>query len=138
MISPFFHFQNTFNRLFKNCIKFLLGLTQVKADGTLNYDKIYLTLFYLREGRGAEAKLPYPSVFLKYLQNYLLTWLEIFKVWFSNCFKAFLKKMMKIGVRKALNYALSRMTSYRKKSRKIFFSFFSIIFYFLLFPCCVC
>ena len=87
-------------------------------------------------GRG--AKMPYPLVFLKYLQNYLLNWLEIFKVWFSNCLKAVLKKLLKIGVRKALNHALSWMTSYRKKSPKIFFSFFSIIFHFLSFPCCVC
>ena len=37
------------------------------------------------------AKMPYPSVFLKHLQNYLQNWLEIYKVWFSDCLKAVLK-----------------------------------------------
>ena len=41
------------------------------------------------------AKMPYPSVFLKCLQNYWLNWLEIFKVWFWNCLKAALKKYWK-------------------------------------------
>ena len=85
------------------------------------------------------AKMPYPSIFFKYLQIYLLNWLEIiFKVWFSNCLKAVLKNLLKIGVRKALDHALSWMMSYWKKSLKIFFLVFSIIFHFLSFSCCVC
>ena len=69
-------------------------------------------------------KMPYSSGFLKYLQNYLPNWLEIFEIWFSNCLKAVLKKLLKINVRKALNHALSWMKSYRKQSPKNFFSFF--------------
>ena len=84
------------------------------------------------------AKMAYLSVFLKYLQNYLLNWLEIFRVWYSDCLKTVEKKLLKIGIRKALNHAFSWMTSYWKKSLKIFFGFFSIIFHFLSFPCCVC
>ena len=113
-------------------------------DFSVDYDNLdvddfldiheYLTLFYLRGG----AKMSYPSVFLKYLQSYLLNWIEIFRVWFSDCLKAVLKQMLKIVIRKALNNALSCRTSYRKKSPKIAFSFFSIIFHFLSFPCCVC
>ena len=51
--------------------------------------------------------------------------------------KAILKIILKIGVRKLLNHALSWMTSCRKKFAKIYFLLFSIIFYFLSFPCCV-
>ena len=91
-----------------------------------------------RRRGGGGAKMPYPSGFFKYLQNYLLNWLEIFKVWFSYCLKAVLKKLLKIGVRKALKHTLSWMTPYRKKFQKRFFSFFSIIFHFLSFPCCDC
>ena len=79
-----------------------------------------LTLFYL----GGGAKMPYPSAFLKSLQNYSLNWLEIFRVWFSDC----LKVVLKIGVRKALNRALSWTTFNRKKSpKKIFFNNFSLL-----------
>ena len=103
----------------------------VKELQNLYYWTNLLTLFYLGWGKGRE--MPYPSVFLKYLKNYSLNWLEIFKVWFSNCLKAVPKKLLKIRVRKALNHALFWMTSYRKKSPKIFFSFFSMIFHFLIF-----
>ena len=110
------------------------------------YILVYLLLCYLSHvlfsvaatGWRGWAKMAYPSVFLKYLQNYLLNWLKIFKVWFSNCLKAVLENLLKIGTRKALNHALSWMTPYRKKSPKFLFSFFSIIFHFLTFPCCVC
>ena len=64
--------------------------------------------------------MPHPSIFLKYLQNYLLNGLEIFKVRFSDCLKAVLKKLLKIGVRKAPNHALSSMMSFQKNSSKIF------------------
>ena len=70
-----------------------------------------LSLFYLGD-EGQKC----PMVFLKYLQNYLLNWLEIFKVWFSDCLKVALNKFLKIGLGKALNHALSWMTSYQKKN----------------------
>ena len=76
------------------------------------------------------AKMTYLSGFFKYLQNYKLNRLETSKVCFSNCFKAVLIKLMKIGVRKALNHALSWMTLYRKKSPKILFRFFQQVFTF--------
>ena len=85
-------------------------------------DLILFTLFYWA-GRGG-AKMPYPSGFFKYLQNYFLNWLEIFRVSFSDCLKAVLKKLLKIGVRKALNHVLSWMTSYRKNPWNLFFRFF--------------
>ena len=87
---------------------------------------------------GGRAKTPTLRISLKYLQNYLLNWLEIFRVRSSDCLKAVLIKLLKIGVKKALNHALSWMTSYRKNDSKTFPSFFSIIFHFLSFPCCVC
>ena len=74
-----------------------------------NFD---LTLFYLG---GEGAKMPYPSGFFKYLKNYLLNWLESFKSDFPTVWTV-LKKILKTGVRKALNHALSWMTSYGKKS----------------------
>ena len=55
-------------------------------------NKATSTLFYWGEGINA---LPF-RVFFKYLQNYSLNWLEIFGVWFSNCLKAVLKKLLKI------------------------------------------
>ena len=100
----------------------------------------FLTLFYWEEegrGRGGgRVKMPYPSGGFEISPKLRtkLTWSLNF------CLKAVLKKLLKIGVRKALKHALSWMTSYGKKSPKIFFRFFffSIIFYFLSFPCCVC
>ena len=79
------------------------------------------------------AKMAYLSVFFKYLQNYLLNWLEIFRVWFSDYLKVVLNNLLKIGVRKALKHTLSWMTSNQKNFLKIFFVFFSIIFHFLSF-----
>ena len=111
-----------------------LKATRSKPGQKRYRHSVLKTLFDLRY----ITKMPYPSGFFKYLQNYLLNWLEIFEVWLSNCLKAVLKKLMKIGVRKALNHALSWMTSYRKKSPQNFFLFFSIIFHFFSFPCCVC
>ena len=105
------------------------------------WKKLCLTLFYLGVGRRGGQKCPTLQVFLKHLQNYLLNWLEIFKVWFSNCLKAVLKKLLKIGVMKALNHALSWMTIYQKKFPKIVFLFFFnnfSLFVISIFPCCVC
>ena len=93
----------------------------------------YLINSILFAGEGG-AKMIYPSGFLKYLQNYLLNWLETFKVWFSKCLKAVLKKLLKIGVREALNHALSWMTSYWKKLPKFlcccFFQWFFTLCHF--------
>ena len=104
-----------------NALRILLALQHMVLHGHQSY---VLTLFYFGGGGRGGVEMPYPSGFFKYLQNYLLNWLEICKLWFSNCFKTGLKKLLKIGVRKALNHALSWMTSYRKKCLKIFFSFF--------------
>ena len=81
---------------------------------------IHLTLLIWEGG----AKVPYPSSFFKYLQNYSLNWLEIFRAWFSENLKNVLKKLLKIGVTKVLDHTLSWMTSYWKKILKFCFSFF--------------
>ena len=68
--------------------------------------------------------MPHPSAFFKYPKTYFLNWLGIFRAWFLDCLKAVLKKLLKVFVRKALNHALSWITSSWKKSQKFFFFVF--------------
>ena len=84
-------------------------------------DLILFTLFYWAGGEG--VKMPYPLGFFKYLQNYFLNWLEIFRVSFSDCLKAVLKKLLKIGVGKALNHSFLGWLHIGKIPETCFFVF---------------
>ena len=93
--------------------------------------------YFMTPTKTLQPPPPHPPSYILNVRS--LNWLEIFRAWFSDCLKAFLKRNdLKKLLGKLWTTPFLLWRHIQKNPGTILFGFFSIIFHFLSFPCCVC